>query len=277
MATYRRRRRLGQMLPRALILGLALLLYPVAASPSWLAPRVSLPLPYAGFLPQPSIFEVPLAPPSPAQPVAEEAPVEWGSGSEPTWSDNPTRLASGAAPIDGLGYSTTTNIKLAIGFLDGVVIQPGEQLSFDDTARTWDYQEDPRYLMSTATSARGVIYMRGGGVCWLSTALWRAALWAGLPTDVRENHYGLVSSLGGGYDATNTLVIRNNTDSPITVHAWIDGGQVYASLYSEQPVDRTAEVRGPYNEGRGRYVLYQDVYWDDGEVTTREFPSTYYW
>jgi len=277
LATYRRRQRLGQLAPRALILALALVLYPVAASPTWLAPRVALPIPYAGLIPQPTVFDVPLALPAPVKPVVDDNTLESVTVPEVAWPSDPTRLAAGAAPIAGLGYSSTTNIKIAIGFLDGVVIQPGEQLSFDDTARTWDYSEDPRYLMSTATSARGVIYMRGGGVCWLSTALWRAALWAGLPTDIRENHYGLVSQLGGGYDATNTLVVRNNTESPITVHAWMDDGQVYASLLSDQPLDRTGEVRGPYNVGRGRYVLYQDVYWDDGEITTREFPSTYYW
>jgi hypothetical protein len=273
MAAYRRRLLLKQMAPRAVILALALVLYPVAVVPGWLAPGTSLPIPYPAFLPRPFVVDVPLSTPVPRT-TNRAAGL---AGTELVLPNDPTRLASGAASMEGIGPAATANIKIAIEFLDGTVITPGEKLSFDDTARTWDFNEDPRYLMGKATSARGLIDMRGGGVCWLSTALWRAALWAGLPTDYRENHYGLVPLLVAGYDATNTLVIHNNTPYPLTVRAGIEGGQVYASLYSDQPLDRTAEVRGPFNEGRGQYVLYQDIYWDNGEITTEQFDSNYLW
>jgi vancomycin resistance protein YoaR len=119
--------------------------------------------------------------------------------------------------------------------------------------------------------------MRGGGVCWLSTALWRAALAAGLRTDVRENHYGFVAALGGGLDATNTLVIRNDSDVPVTVRAWMDEDQVYVTLYADGSLGRTSTVRGPERLSSGRYVAYQDIAWDDGPTTTNEFVSRYNW
>ena len=100
------------------------------------------------------------------------------------------------AYIGGMGEAAVTNIGIAISLIDGAVIQPGERFSFDDTARTWDFNEDPIYVWGTATTTRGIIPMRGGGVCWLSTALWRATLAAGLRTDFRENHYGLIDQFG---------------------------------------------------------------------------------
>lgn len=186
-------------------------------------------------------------------------------------------VGQGTASIAGVGGNALKNMRIAIGFLDGVVIPPGEALSFDDVAQTWDFKEHPAYLPSYATSVRGPIIMRGGGVCWVSTALWRAALAAGLATDVRENHYGLVAPLGAGLDATNTLVIRNNSVVPITVRAWEESSAVVVALVSEGKLDRTATVSQPAQIGRGTYVVYQTVYWDDGEVTTHAFHSRYYW
>jgi len=183
----------------------------------------------------------------------------------------------GKASLGGIGGNSLANIKIAVSFLDGQDIEPGEDLSFDDVARTWDFQEDPRYLMSTATSASGLIYMRGGGVCWLSTALWNAALDAGLPTSFRQNHYGLVPILRAGLDATNTVVIGNDSDIPVTVHAWIEGGAVRVELLPSRPLDRTASVDGPYALGGGRYVTYQEITWADGSETTNTFSSHYYW
>jgi hypothetical protein len=186
-------------------------------------------------------------------------------------------VAEGRASLGGVDGNAVKNMRIAIGFVDGTVIQPGQQFSFDDVAQSWDFREHPSYLPGTATSARGPIMMRGGGVCWVSTALWRAALAAGLATDVRENHYGLVAPLGAGLDATNTLVIRNNSSLPITVRAWEEDDSVAVSLVAEGELDRKAVVSDPQSNGRGSYFVDQTVYWDDGDVTSQTFYSRYYW
>jgi hypothetical protein len=183
----------------------------------------------------------------------------------------------GHASLGGVEGNALKNMRIAINFLDGEVIYPGQRLSFDDVAQTWDFKEHPSYLPSYATSARGPIIMRGGGVCWVSSALWRAALAAGLATDVRDNHFGYVALLGAGVDATNTLVIRNNSSVPITVRAWEESGSVVVALVADGELDRKAVVSQAMQTGRGSYVVYQTVYWDDGEVTTHPFYSRYFW
>lgn len=250
-----------------------LALYPMAGSP-WaaspaverLAPRAVLPIS------DPALLREPLLSPSLAD---QEAALASTPAAELTVT---ARAAGhGLAPIGSLDLDSRTNILIAIEFLDGYVIEPGARLSFDDVARTWDFREDPRYVWGWGTSAYGLVRMRGGGACWVATALWRSALAAGLRTDYRQNHFGLVPLLGAGSDATNTLIVRNNSAVPITVRAWMDEDDVNVALFPDGDLDRMGQIRGPDRLGPGRYALYQDVTWDDGTRTTSPFYSGYYW
>jgi hypothetical protein len=279
MAVYRRQMLIAQWRPRILVLLFAVALYPLAASP-WATSRPHDYL-FPGLvfdLRLPRVFDgqpaVALVRPDLAAVETDDATLPLDDQSAAPFS--PVLGLSGA-PLRGAGGATLKNIGIAISFVDGTIIEPGGRFSFDDVARTWDFHEDPSYLPGPATSVRGIIMMRGGGVCWLSTAIWRAALGAGLKTEYRENHVGLVDALGAGLDATNTLVLRNDSDVPVTIHAWIERDQVYAALDSDEPLGRTAVVRAPQRLGPGRYVAYQEIYWDDGSVTTNEFDSRYAW
>ena len=62
-----------------------------------------------------------------------------------------------------------------------------------------------------------------------------------------------------------------------SVHAWLDEDDVQVSLLSDELLDRTAEIEGPFPAGRGTQVVYQEVTWEDGHTTTSEFLSHYYW
>jgi vancomycin resistance protein YoaR len=271
IATYRRRVLIGQVGPPALAATLATIIFTIG-----LAVWQYLVLP--GITPQHFFHD------SPLRSMFQTAPgpaVEKSAAAEgfllPPVIGESSILAEGRASLGGVGGNSLKNMRIAIGFVDGEVIYPGQQFSFDDVARSWDYKEHPSYVPSLATSSRGPIMMRGGGVCWVSTALWRAALTAGLATDVRENHYGFVAPLGAGLDATNTLVIRNNSSVPITVRAWEESGSVAVALVADGELDRKGVVSGPQQLGRGSWVATQTVYWDDGDVTTHSFYSRYYW
>jgi hypothetical protein len=270
MAVYRRRLLMVQLRPLLMLFAACLLV----VSAGRLLRDLSSPT--VGSVAETAVF------------VPKAAPCEGGTlrcGPAPDRADRPDLgaapprppIAVGASPVDGVGRAALTNIAIAISFIDGAVLEPGERWSFDDTARTWDFREDSRYVPGPATSARGLITMRGGGVCWLSTAIWRAALDAGLATEFRENHMGIVPLLGAGYDATNTLVVKNDATIPLKLRVWLDDEQLYAAFYGATPLDRSAEVRGPVALGYGRYALYQDITWGGGTQTTAEFYSHYYW
>ena len=271
MGDYRRKLFLGTQFPRLAILLAALVLYSSAASP-WFALRgLSVAFPTATETARSEVLAIPrevLIPDISAKELAaDEAALAAASI---------RFLAQGQADATLVG-AARTNALIALDFIDGYVIEPGERFSFDDVARTWDFREDPSYLWSLGTSRYGFISMRGGGACWVSTALWRAALYAGLPTELRQNHLGAVPSLGIGTDATNTLVLRNDSAQPITVRAWMDDEAINVALLASDNLDRRGSVRGPTRAGPGSYVLYQDVTWDDGRVTTTPYYSGYYW
>jgi VanW like protein len=268
MGVYRRQQLTAQVGPRLVVLLAAVALYMSGVSPWALNSQRGAD--------RPTIRDI-LSGPILASRSTTDAQSGTASPGDSTRMLGPSEVAHGMAYVGGMGEAAVTNAAIAISFLDGTVIEPGEQLSFDDVARTWDFNEDPIYVWGTATTTRGIIPMRGGGVCWVSTALWRATLAAGLRTDFRENHYGLVDQLGAGLDATNTLVIRNDSPVPITVRALLDEDEVHVSLLADGPLDRTAEVDGPFPAGRGGHVIYQDVTWADGRTTSSQFVSRYYW
>lgn len=272
---YRRKLFFETQFPKLVLLVAALTLYTSSASP-WVHPYRTVDLGPA-LMPMPASREQVEAAAVAAAEVTAISASEVAVDAVATNASAMRYLAQGQASLGGIGGASYTNALIAISYIDGYVIAPGGQFSFDDVARSWDGREDPRYLWSVGTSAYGLIPMRGGGVCWVSTALWRAALWSGLPTDYRQNHLGIVPTIGVGTDATNTVVIRNDSTVPITVRAWIDDEDVNVALLAEEAIGRTARVRGPDRVGPGSYVLYQDVRWADGTTNTSSFYSGYYW
>ena len=243
------------------------------AAPTRVAPSTARSLPVSA----PSLLVGPLLETTHA-PAA--APALLLAEAEPDAEDAapaPIVVADARASTSHLDEAGIYNVLIALSFVDGVVMPPGARLVFDDVARTWDYREDPSYVMGRATSIRGLINMRGGGVCTVSTALWRAALAAGLRTDRRQSHYGLMEPGGPGLDATNTLIIANDSNEAVRVHVWLDGDSVRAQLIADGDLGRIVNVAEPRSLGNRRWLLEQEVTWADGRTTVDRFVSQYYW
>ncbi|GAB4219972.1 MAG: hypothetical protein Fur009_8450 [Candidatus Microgenomates bacterium] len=121
------------------------------------------------------------------------------------------------------------NLKLAASKFHGVLISPGKVLSFNETvgdiSSLTGYQ--PAYVIKDGKTVLG----DGGGVCQVSTTLFRAALNAGLPIIERTAHaYRVIyyeNDMGPGFDATVfapdvDLKIKNDTSSYILIQTSID-------------------------------------------------------
>jgi vancomycin resistance protein YoaR len=87
--------------------------------------------------------------------------------------------------------SRIANIKLAAGRLNGLLIKPGEEFSFNkslgEVSRKTGYKQ--AYVIQNGRTVLG----DGGGVCQVSTTLFRAILNAGLPIIERHAHSYRVS------------------------------------------------------------------------------------
>ncbi len=132
----------------------------------------------------------------------------------------------------GTGYSTFTgsiasriyNIKLASSKFNGVLIEPGETMSFNktlgDVSKVTGYQQ--AYIIRDGQTILG----DGGGVCQVSTTLFRAALNTGLPIVERRSHSYRVGYYEQGFppgldatvfDPTTDLKIKNDTGNYVLI------------------------------------------------------------
>ncbi len=121
------------------------------------------------------------------------------------------------------------NVKLAASKFHGVIIPKGEVLSFvkevGDISSSTGYQ--PAYIIKNGRTVLG----DGGGVCQVSTTLFRAALNTGLPVVERTAHAYRVSYYENdakpGLDATIfspsvDLKIQNDTQAAILIQTEVD-------------------------------------------------------
>ncbi|MCJ7826446.1 VanW family protein [Patescibacteria group bacterium] len=148
----------------------------------------------------------------------------------------------GIKELIGRGYSQfggsipgrIHNIALAASKLNGVLIKPGETFSFNQTlgdiSAATGYQS--AYIIKEGRTVMG----DGGGVCQVSTTLFRAALNAGLPITERHEHsyrvhYYEDGGFKAGLDATvfdpkDDLKFKNDTPSYILIQTITDTDNV---------------------------------------------------
>ena len=158
----------------------------------------------------------------------------------------PQTLRETAKPIVVLGesrlaYAPQTpsgiNIELAAAQFDGLVVYPGYSLSYLDVVG--EVSKETGYQGSQAIVGGVVVNDNiGGGICMVSTALYRAAFYAGLEILSQRNHSLYLSAFQSdpGLDAavfTPSLDMRwrNDSPDPITVTAAASGGKLVVTLW----------------------------------------------
>ena len=121
--------------------------------------------------------------------------------------------------------SRATNIAVAASRINGVVIQPGEEFSFNKTIlpRTAanGYVEAPIYVSGKHSTGTG------GGICQVSSTMYSAMLNGGIPATERHPHSLPVPYLPEGRDATiagNYYDLRfvNIYNTPLQISAVAD-------------------------------------------------------
>lgn len=126
--------------------------------------------------------------------------------------------------------SRVHNIILAASYIHGTVVPPGEVFSFAQKIGTISAQTG--YQQAYVIKEKKTVLEDGGGVCQVSTTLFRAALNAGLPIVERQAHYYRVGfyEQGGyppGLDATvyppsPDLKFKNDTSAYLLIQTKID-------------------------------------------------------
>ena len=136
------------------------------------------------------------------------------------------------------GYrARANNLELAAGKINGKVLGPGEEFSFNEVVgkRTIEagYTEAKIFLNGE------VVDGTGGGICQISTTLYNAVLLANLEITDRRNHNYTTSYVKAGRDATVVygaidFKFKNNRKYPIKIDAKVSGGVVTFDIYGIQ-------------------------------------------
>ncbi|MBK6768821.1 MAG: VanW family protein [Ardenticatenales bacterium] len=154
----------------------------------------------------------------------------------------------------GSAPGRVTNVRIAALRYDGLVIPKDAVFSFNeflgDVSAAEGYQKT--LIILDGATADGI----GGGVCQVSTTLFRAAFWAGLPIVERWAHGYRVGYYeqhsGPGLDATVysptvDLKFRNDTGAALLIEAEPNPRAMTLTfrLYGTKPA-REVEMEGPF-------------------------------
>ena len=164
------------------------------------------------------------------------------------------------------------NLRKACGMLDGLVLQPGQELSYNEALgpRT----KELGWLPAPAYSGTKLVDSPGGGICQVSSTLYLASVYSELTIVERHNHGYPVSYIPLGMDATVSwgfadLKIRNDSPMPVKIQAEESDGYVRISILGTETRDYNVEMS--YTVG-GRYVrtYMSKIDKETGEVISKE-------
>ncbi|RMH38102.1 MAG: hypothetical protein D6689_20125 [Deltaproteobacteria bacterium] len=134
------------------------------------------------------------------------------------------------------------NLKLAASKLDGYVLMPGAEFSFNDVVgpRT----EAEGYKIAHVITSGEMVDGLAGGSCQISTTLHGAAFFAGLDILKSTPHSRPSTYVTMGLDATvvypvTDLKLRNPYDFPVVIHYRVARGEATVEILGKKrPYDR---------------------------------------
>jgi len=130
------------------------------------------------------------------------------------------------------------NLTLASSRINGVLLAPGQIFSFNN--QVGDISASSGYKQAYVIKEGRTVLDDGGGVCQVSTTIFRAVLNSGLPVVSRTAHAYRVGYYEQGFppglDATvfhPSVDFRFKNDSPahVLMQAYVVGGSLYVDVY----------------------------------------------
>lgn len=192
-------------------------------------------------------------------------------------------LGAGDSNFAGSPKNRVHNIGIGAVKISGTLVRPGEEFSFNKTIG--EISAAQGYKPELVIKNRRTVPEYGGGVCQVSTTLFRAAVNSGLKITKRYPHAFPVKYYNPqGFDATiyppnPDLRFFNDTPSNILIQSKIEGTKITFEIYGTKD-NRETKVLGPTileskPDGSMKTVLYQEI-WRDGILERKDtFRSNY--
>jgi len=192
-------------------------------------------------------------------------------------------ISQGISNFYGSSKNRIHNVKTGATTLNGIIIKPNEEFSFN--AFIDETGPEQGYLQEMVIKKNKTVLEYGGGLCQVSTTIFRAAIKAGLEITQRRPHAFPVGYYNPqGFDATvyspwTDLRFINDTPNHILVQSIVNGHQIFFNLYGTKD-GRQVKVKGPYviekkEDGSMKTVFTQEVYKKGELIRKEEFYSNY--
>ncbi len=161
-------------------------------------------------------------------------------------------IGHGETDFSGSPNNRVHNIATGTKYLNGWLVKPGD--TFSTVKALGAVDASTGYLPELVIKENKTIPEYGGGLCQVSTTLFRAVLNAGLEVTERRNHSYRVSyyerGVGPGLDATVYLPkpdfqFLNDTPGWILIQAEVKGNTLTFDLYGTKD-GRTSTIDGPH-------------------------------
>ncbi len=145
----------------------------------------------------------------------------------------------------GNNDNRNTNLALSCAAINGIVLQSGEEFSFNDTlgrpTAEKGYKKAPFYR------GNQLVEELGGGISQTASVLYYCALMSNLDILERHNNNYSINYIPLGLDAyvdwgAEDLRIRNSSDSPIRIVAYAEGSTVTVQLLGVQDKETYVEI-----------------------------------
>lgn len=158
-------------------------------------------------------------------------------------------IGSGTSNFKGSPKNRIYNIKRSLEQFQGLIIAPGEEFSFVE--HLGEVDEANGYLPELVIRNNKTEPEFGGGVCQVSSTVFRAAIYSGMKITERRNHsYPVQYYLPYGMDATIYIPkpdfkFLNNTGNAIMMQSVIEGTKLTFQFFGTRD-GREVSVDGPY-------------------------------
>ena len=194
-------------------------------------------------------------------------------------------VLSHAETPHGKNENRNENLRLACKAINGVVLQPGDEFSYNETLGQRTAEKG--YKPAPAYSGEKLVNSLGGGICQVSSTLYWSCLLADLQITDRINHGFPPTYMSVGLDATVSwggpdFKFRNNGEYPIQIRAEATDELVIVEILGTDDRDYYVkmDVEASYTDPN---TVYQEFDagsgYEDGEIiqngVTKHYAKTY--
>ena len=188
------------------------------------------------------------------------------------------------------GAERVKNLKLASNAVNGTFVAPGETFSMVEKVQDLNYEEAHVIVENREEMAEG------GGLCQVTSTLYNAILYSGIPVTERQPHNSVLPYIRPGMDATVwygdktttaddvDMQFENTTEGYVLIQEYVsDDGYMYANVYgvpdnievemSSKPVFQNqdaAKWTTSYTRYKNGKAVYEDSWESDYDALYNE-------